>query len=288
MCSLASDVIAAPLPLSLAVIALCFVSLRCVLALQSMFEESKYGAYVFDGTWNDPQPVDVIAYTALQNSSAYHATAVYMNVSGCWSACVAAGWFGCSYSLSACLKLSSQQLLVLFLQMMNSALYKATNPSGSISVHNYPLPYTQRQEVAESAIMSMFIALGIIMGFAFVSAFYASFLVYERENNVKHQQASTMSSKPPPGRRRFACYSKRLMIGSLIVCLLLSHMCAVDFRDQRQRLLDLQSHLGCAAVPDPHVYVTIYWRAVFPVNSCPILLFCGLLCLYMQGPQSRF
>ncbi len=52
-------------------------------ALQSMFEESKYGAYVFDGTWNDPQPADVIAYTALQNSSAYHATAVYMNVSGC-------------------------------------------------------------------------------------------------------------------------------------------------------------------------------------------------------------
>ena len=34
----------------------------------------------------------------------------------------------------------------------------------------------------------MFIALGIVIGFAFVSAFYASFLVYERENNVKHQQ----------------------------------------------------------------------------------------------------
>ncbi len=46
-----------------------------------MFEESKYGAYVFDGTWSEPQPADVIAYTAMQNTSAFHATAVYMNVS---------------------------------------------------------------------------------------------------------------------------------------------------------------------------------------------------------------
>ena len=52
-----------------------------LLCLQSMFTWSKYGAYVFDGTWNAPQPVDVIAYTALHNTTAFHATAVHMNVS---------------------------------------------------------------------------------------------------------------------------------------------------------------------------------------------------------------
>ncbi len=173
-------------------------------------------------------------------------------------------------------------------QMMNSALYKATNPSGSISVHSYPLPFTLRQDIIQSAITSMFIALGIIMGFAFVSAFYASFLVYERENNVKHQQASAMSKSRLQGDAALLAIPRGL--GSLIVCLLLSHMCAVDFRDQRQRLLDLQSHLGCAAVPDPHVYVALFSRTgtVFPVNSCPILLFCNLLCLHIQGPQLRF
>lgn len=74
---------------------------------------------------------------------------------------------------------------------MNSALYH-NSPSGtatsSITTHNFPLPYTHRQDVVLSGVLTFFIALGIVMGFAFVSAFYASFLVYERENNVKHQQ----------------------------------------------------------------------------------------------------
>ncbi len=109
--------------------------------------------------------------------------------------------------------------------MMNSALYKATNPSGSISVHSYPLPFTLRQDIIQSAITSMFIALGIIMGFAFVSAFYASFLVYERENNVKHQQASTMSSKPPPGRCRSACCSTRLLIAHCVLAVV-AYLCS--------------------------------------------------------------
>jgi hypothetical protein len=52
-----------------------------ILLLQSMFMESLYGAYVFDGTWQAPQAADVIAYTALQNSTAAHAPAIFMNVS---------------------------------------------------------------------------------------------------------------------------------------------------------------------------------------------------------------
>lgn len=74
-------------------------------------------------------------------------------------------------------------------QVMNNAIYKnLTDSSHSIKVHNFPLPWTKRQDVVLSSFLSFFIALGIVIGFAFVSAFYASFLVYERENNVKHQQ----------------------------------------------------------------------------------------------------
>jgi ABC-type transport system involved in multi-copper enzyme maturation permease subunit len=62
---------------------------------------------------------------------------------------------------------------------------------GSITAHNFPLPYTGRQDIVLSGVLSFFIALGIVIGFAFVAAFYASFLVYERENNVKHQQVHT-------------------------------------------------------------------------------------------------
>ena len=74
------------------------------------------------------------------------------------------------------------------LQLMNSATYTAGGGNGGITTHNFPLPYTGRQDIVLSGVLSFFIALGIVIGFAFVSAFYASFLVYERENNVKHQQ----------------------------------------------------------------------------------------------------
>lgn len=48
---------------------------------QSAYAESKYGAFAFDGTvLGDPQPDDVIAYTLLQNTTSYHATAVFANV----------------------------------------------------------------------------------------------------------------------------------------------------------------------------------------------------------------
>ena len=77
---------------------------------------------------------------------------------------------------------------------MNMAVYRnETGLSvGGIAIHNYPLPLTHRQSVVINGVLTFFIALGIVIGFAFVSAFYAAFLVYERENNVKHQQVCVM------------------------------------------------------------------------------------------------
>ena len=72
---------------------------------------------------------------------------------------------------------------------MNIALYKLkTGGAGSISIHNFPLPYTGTQSAVFSGITTFFIAIGIMIGFGFVSAFFAFFLVYERQQNIKHQQ----------------------------------------------------------------------------------------------------
>jgi hypothetical protein len=63
-----------------------------VLALQRMnqflindkrsYEESKYGAYVFDENfwYGGPQPVGVFTYTILQNTTSVNAPAIFMNV----------------------------------------------------------------------------------------------------------------------------------------------------------------------------------------------------------------
>jgi hypothetical protein len=72
-------------------------------------------------------------------------------------------------------------------QLMNSAIYR-TRGGESITTRNHPLPYTKKETVFLSGVSSFFVAIGVVIGFAFISAFYASFLVLERESNVKHQQ----------------------------------------------------------------------------------------------------
>ena len=73
---------------------------------------------------------------------------------------------------------------------MNSAIYakKSGSSANSITARSHPLPYTRTEDVFLSALSTLLIAIAIVIGFAFVSAFYASFLVNERENSAKHQQ----------------------------------------------------------------------------------------------------
>lgn len=73
-------------------------------------------------------------------------------------------------------------------QLMASSLYAMSTPNGSITLHNHPFPSTLRQQAIFTGLISFFAAIGVVIGYAFISAFHASFLVAERESNVKFMQ----------------------------------------------------------------------------------------------------
>ena len=78
------------------------------LCSQSKYAQSKYGAYVFDGSVMAPQPNDILAYVELQNTTSAHAVPIFMNVS-------AARVCGCmSLSTSACVCVCVSLSLVLW------------------------------------------------------------------------------------------------------------------------------------------------------------------------------
>jgi hypothetical protein len=106
---------------------------------------------------------------------------------------------------------------------MNAAIYQSSAQSGGIIAHNFPLPNTLREEVFLSGTLSFFISLGIVIGFAFVSAFYASFIVYERENNVKHQQVSALLCLLVPG---ILCCASVSVVGLAPSCGVVDLCCA--------------------------------------------------------------
>jgi hypothetical protein len=58
---------------------------------KSMYEESKYGAYFFDGGFMSPQTDSILAYTILQNTTSVHASAIFANVGAvCCARCLSA------------------------------------------------------------------------------------------------------------------------------------------------------------------------------------------------------
>ncbi len=76
-------------------------------------------------------------------------------------------------------------------QMMNDALYReqAAVAGARITVHNDPLPYTLFQDSHRGSGMLFFITvLGLMLGFAFVSASYAFTLVNEVATGLKRQE----------------------------------------------------------------------------------------------------
>ncbi len=79
---------------------------------------------------------------------------------------------------------------------MDSAILKARTGQ-TITAHSFGLPYTLYEDVFLSAVSTFLIAIAIIIAFAFISAFYASFLVSERENSAKHQQVGVSTLAHP-------------------------------------------------------------------------------------------
>lgn len=109
-----------------------------------------------------PQSADVqLWYEVLQNSTAPHATPVFIN-------------------------------------MVNDAAYKwvSGNASSSITVRSAPFPYTRRQRDNINNGISFTAVLFIIIAFSFIPASFAVFVVKEREVNAKHQQLISGVSIP--------------------------------------------------------------------------------------------
>jgi hypothetical protein len=154
-------------------------------------------------------------------------------------------------------------------QLLNSAIYHNVSGGGSITTHNFPLPWTGRQDIVLSGVLSFFIALGIVIGFAFVAAFYASFLVYERENNVKHQQVCGRGSA-----------ADVVLHGVSFRWLSLR---PVDFRCQHQRVLDINAALGHGFVSAAHVYAVSS-----RLCACFVILVKVVRDITLQGSPSSF
>jgi hypothetical protein len=104
------------------------VSLR-----QGNYRESMYGAYLFsaDSLATEsplaPSPADVVEYTVLHNTTSVHALPTFINV-------------------------------------MNSAIYKTVadargGPSGSITVRNWGLPYTLREDIFLGAVSTLLVVI---------------------------------------------------------------------------------------------------------------------------------
>jgi hypothetical protein len=131
---------------------------------------------------------------------------------------------------------------------MNSAIYK-TRGGESITTRNHPLPYTKKETVFLSGVSSFFIAIGVVIGFAFISAFYASFLVLERESNVKHQQVPLALVLLV---QVVATYFRECVVDVGILPTRVGDS-AVDFRRRHHIVLGLDALVGLLAVPDPGV-----------------------------------
>ena len=74
---------------------------------------------------------------------------------------------------------------------MNTALYRSASGSNTatITVHNHPLPYTAYlAQLGTTGMLSFISVLGAMVGFSFVSAFFAFSVVNDVETGVKRQQ----------------------------------------------------------------------------------------------------
>ncbi len=64
----------------------------------------------------------------------------------------------------------------------------AALPSGNIAVHNHPLGFTMKEVAATSSMLSFGAAAIITIGYAFIPASQAGFIVKERTSGARHQQ----------------------------------------------------------------------------------------------------
>jgi ATP-binding cassette subfamily A (ABC1) protein 1 len=130
---------------------------RDLVASAETMEASTYGAFAMD---SDPASLSRFNYYILQNTTARHAAALFMNT-------------------------------------LTNAYYSAINPDSPVDsegrgvrVTNHPLPLTLRYSNAITAALSFIATIFIMIAFAFIPGGMILFIVREREahHNSKHQQ----------------------------------------------------------------------------------------------------
>jgi hypothetical protein len=142
---------------------------------------------------------------------------------------------------------------------MDSAIYaKRNGPDHGIQVRSHPLPFTRTEDVFLSAVSTLLIAIAIVIGFAFVSAFYASFLVNERENSAKHQQVRGVCGVSGG----WGCPRHLRMHPVVTLFAWLAPLTStVGLGSQHHRVLVVNVHVGHHCVPGPMLYVHMCSRA---------------------------
>jgi ATP-binding cassette subfamily A (ABC1) protein 3 len=121
----------------------------CLVAIFGAHDSRLVGVYHF-------HTQAIASYWILQNSTAPHATPVFIN-------------------------------------LVNDALLRWTTgtAASSITVRSEPFPFTNKQKHDISAAISFTAVLFVIIAFSFIPASFAVFVVKEREINAKHQQVHT-------------------------------------------------------------------------------------------------
>jgi ATP-binding cassette subfamily A (ABC1) protein 3 len=124
------------------------------------YDGVRYGAVTFDDSTDATAVPPLYAYNVMVNASAVHGAPAFMN-------------------------------------LVNTAIMRTlTTGTGSITVSNKPMPLTLLQEQTSQSGDAFSASTYIVIGFAFLPASYAIFVVRERETGAKHQQLISGVSLP--------------------------------------------------------------------------------------------
>ncbi|CAG9335868.1 unnamed protein product [Blepharisma stoltei] len=113
------------------------------------------------------------------------------------------------------------QSLPTYYQLVALEILKTYNPDLEILVQNHPLPITEKMNEFEASISSFIITIIFGLGAAFIPASIVSFIVREKENNVKFQHMISGASMWAYWISNFIWdYAKYLVI-AIYVCVLI-------------------------------------------------------------------
>lgn len=146
-------------------------------ALVSQINESNLTQFDLD-LYNsrDVSPFRLGSYYVFNRTDNFTGVYVFSNSSGIQSPAVYAAEYGSAY--------------------LNAIYNQTYNQTYSLTMYNHPLPLTSVQKNLAQNAGSFFVALIFAIGMAFIPTGLVTFIVKERENNIKHQHLVSGVSIP--------------------------------------------------------------------------------------------